>query len=170
MSALNAPDAPTGDEAFATLALAWLLELDVVSYLHSAVQAAYQDAYAGAHLDTDPYAPRQRRLTPYQSLPGTAFSRNYDDFHLIRWQSNLAGREQMLRDFPQLESPLPQLADMPASVQEQVGQLVQNRRELPVIMRKDPLVEYGEMIRASRTPIKPLPPLRPSLGEDAPAI
>lgn len=167
MSTLSAvaAEAPTGDEAFTTLALAWLLELDVVAYLHPAVQAAYHDAYAGAHLESA----NPRSLTPYQSLPATAFSRNYDDYHLLRWRSNLAGREQMLKDFPQLAAPvpLPELRDMPTSVQAQVLSLVENRRELPVILRKDPLVAYGQMLRSSQTQIKPLPPLRPSLGEDA---
>jgi hypothetical protein len=173
ITAIEAPEAPTGDKAFATLALAWLLELDVVAYLHPAVQAAYKDAYSGAHLysvsDTD--AKKGKPLTPYLYLPATAFTKNYDDYHLLRWNSNLAAREQMLRDFPQLAAPEPlvELSDVPAAVQEQVANLVEHRRQLPVIMRKGPLVDYGEKLRSARTRIEPKPPLRPSLGEDAPA-
>lgn len=158
-------EAPSGDEAFAALALAWLLELDVVQYLHPAVQAAHKDAYAGVHRGP------KKGLSPYLALLGTAFGKSYDDFHLLRWRSNLLAVEQMSRDFPQVEpeGPLPQLAEMPSELQEMVAELVRHRRELPVIMRKDPLLEHGRRLKSlhERERFKPLVPLRPSLGEDA---
>jgi hypothetical protein len=169
LSMLGNVPAPSGDEAFGLLALGWLMEVDLVPFLHPAVQAAVADAYRGAHLDS--YRPgdpaEQTRLDPYTHLPARAFTLNYDDYHLLRWQSNLDAREQMLDSFPQtaLDGDLPVLAVMPESVQEQVVSLTEHRRQLPVIMRKDVLLELGRQAKARHH--KPLPPLRPSsLSED----
>lgn len=131
--AAAAPDPPSGPAAFELVAVGWLLELDVRAFLHPAVQQALHDAHQGAHLEGG-----QPHLSYEQALLPRAFACNYDDFHLLRWKSNIAARAQMLRDFPAAElgaGGLPRAADLDAQTAADVGQFVEHRRSLPVIVR-----------------------------------
>lgn len=169
---LEFSEAPEPDQAFEDIALSWLLGLDVRRYLHPAVQAAIADAYSGAHLS----GARSGGLDYADALLGTAFSKNYEGYHLLRWRSNFAGREQMVRDFPQ-QSPaekanLPRLADIEELIEElgkdearlqqdaklidalleleeTARSLTENHRSLPVILRRGLRRRFTEINRAA---------------------